>query len=398
MFEELLYKIREGFKQMIRISCNELNVIFHDAGVILIFFIAALLYPILYSFVYYSETVRDVPVGIVDNSNTAISRRFIQKIDATPDLEVVSLPVSAEEAQLQFKQRKIIGYMVVPEDFNEKLERGEQTSVSVFANMSSLMYYKAMYLAGNYVCLNLSEEIQRERLGMIGVVGQQQNTVIKAVPYEGHALYNTQNGFASFLLPPVLILIIQQTLLLGIGILVGTAREENYFRRLIPQESRYHGTLRMVLGKANAYLLLYVFISSFVLLGIPWAFGFPHLVGAFSFYAFLFPFLLACIFFGMTISVFFRNRETPFLLLLFTSLIFLFLSGYAWPPSNISPFWKVISMLIPSTPGVHAFLKLNTMGASLKQIAPELFTLVVQMGVYFGTACLVYRWQIRHKR
>ena len=279
-------------------------------------------------------------------------------------------------------------------NFSDKIAKGEQASVLVFANMSSLMYYKVMYVAGNYACIDLGREIQSERLGMVGVVGKRFDAVINAVPHEGHSLYNSKNGFSSYLLPPVLVLIIQQTLLIGIGILVGTTREENLFHRLIPLQKKYHGTLRIVLGKANAYLLLYVFIASFVLLFVPYAFNFPQLLSPSTFYAFLFPYLLACIFFGMTVSVFFRNREMPFLLLVFTSLLFLFLSGYAWPTSNIPPVWRAISMLIPSTPGVQAFLKINSMGASLKQIAPEYFTLLVQMGVYFITACLVYRWQI----
>ena len=394
MFKELYNKIKDGVMQMMHITCNELSTIFHDSGVMIIFFAASLLYPVLYSFVYMYETVREVPIGIVDHSNSEMSRRFIRKVDATPDLKVVSFPVSSEDAQQKFQKREIFGFMVIPSDFSDKIAKGEQASVLVFANMSSLMYYKVMYVAGNYACIDLGREIQSERLGMVGVVGKRFDAVINAVPHEGHSLYNSKNGFSSYLLPPVLVLIIQQTLLIGIGILVGMTREENLFHRLIPLQKKYHGTLRIVLGKANAYLLLYVFIASFVLLFVPYAFNFPQLLSPSTFYAFLFPYLLACIFFGMTVSVFFRNREMPFLLLVFTSLLFLFLSGYAWPTSNIHPVWRAISMLIPSTPGVQAFLKINSMGASLKQIAPEYFTLLVQMGVYFITACLVYRWQI----
>ena len=69
------------------------------------------------------------------------------------------------------------------------------------------------------------------------------------IEYEDVALYNPTNGFAAFLIPAVLVLIIQQTLLLGIGLSAGTAREQNRFRDLVPINRHYNGTLRIVMGK-----------------------------------------------------------------------------------------------------------------------------------------------------
>ena len=119
MFKELYNKIKDGVMQMMHITCNELSTIFHDSGVMVIFFAASLLYPILYSFVYVYETVREVPIGIVDHSNSEMSRRFIRKVDATPDLKVVSFPVSSEDAQQKFQKREIFGFMVIPSDFSD---------------------------------------------------------------------------------------------------------------------------------------------------------------------------------------------------------------------------------------------------------------------------------------
>jgi ABC-2 type transport system permease protein len=189
-------------------------------------------------------------------------------------------------------------------------------------------------------------------------------------------------------------LIIQQTLILGIGILAGTAREENSLRQLIPMQRRYHGTFRIVLGKSLSYLLIYAFNAFFVLFLIPILFKLPHLGNPLTLALFILPYLLAVIFFGITLSVCFRNRETPFLLFLFTSLIFLFMSGYAWPSSHIHPIWKGFSYLVPSTFGIAGYLKINSMGASLQQAGFEFIGLWIQTGIYFITACIVYRWQI----
>lgn len=89
------------------------------------------------------------------------------------------------------------------------------------------------------------------------------------IEYEDISLFNPQDGFASFLIPAVLILIIQQTLLLGIGLSAGTARENNRFKDLVPISRQYQGTLRIVGGKSLAYFLIYALVAAYVLCLVP---------------------------------------------------------------------------------------------------------------------------------
>ena len=177
--------------------------------------------------------------------------------------------------------------------------------------------------------------------------------------------------------------------------LAGTAREENTFHMLIPYKRKYHGTLRIVCGKSLAYLVLYSLISSYILLLIPYLFKFPHFLTLGTIIPFLLPFLLACIFFSMAISVFFWNRESSILIYLCTSMPLLLLAGFSWPGTNIDPFWKMVSYFFPSTLGIQGFLKMNSMGASIYQIGPECLGLWIQTGVYLIFTIFVYRWQIK---
>ena len=106
------------------------------------------------------------------------------------------------------------------------------------------------------------------------------------------------------------------------------------------------------------------------------------------------PFLLASIFFSMTVSVFLPHRETGMVIFMFMSLILLFLSGVSWPQSNINGFWKAFAWMFPSTCGVQGYIKINTMGADLRHISFEYLSLWVQSAIYFGTTCWAYYWQI----
>lgn len=93
-----------------------------------------------------------------------------------------------------------------------------------------------------------------------------------------------------------------------------------------------------------------------------------------------------------------RYRENVMLLVVFLSLPLLFMVGISWPQSAIPGVWQGVSWLFPSTFGARAYVRLNTMGASLSDVLPELRYLWIQAAFYFGTACLVYGHQLRESR
>jgi ABC-2 type transport system permease protein len=135
-------------------------------------------------------------------------------------------------------------------------------------------------------------------------------------------------------------------------------------------------------------------------LAVPRLFHFPQLAQWTSLLAVALPYVLACIFFGMTVSCLVRYRENVMLLMVFVSVPLLFMTGLSWPQSNIPGVWQGISWLFPSTFGVRAYVRLNSMGASLADVLFEYRILWIQAGAYFLLAYLVYSFQINqaHKR
>ena len=215
------------------------------------------------------------------------------------------------------------------------------------------------------------------------------------IEYEEVSLFNPQDGFASFLIPAVLILIIQQTLLLGIGLSAGTARETNRYQDLVPLSRKYNGTLRIVLGKSLAYFLIYAMVSAYVLCAVPKMFSLVQLPDPITLLVFILPYLFACIFFAMTCSIFIHHRESCMMIYVFTSVPLLFISGISWPGAAIPDFWKVVSWIFPSTFGINGFVRINSMGATLSDVLPEFRALWIHTGIYFITTCIVYRRQIQ---
>ena len=384
--------IKQGIRDSFIIWRNEFRNVFSDAGVIIFFFIAPLLYPLLYGYIYNGETVAEAHLVVVDKSNSDRSRKFIRLCDATRDVKIVGKCANMGEAKQMLKEKKAYGIMLIPADFNKNIVRGEKAYISLYSDMSSLLYYKAFLLTLTEVSLAMGEEIQIENMG--GATAHQEEIAVAPMTYENITFFNPKSGFASFLIPAVLILMIQQTLLLGITVLGGAARDRNSFRHLIPIQRHHRGTLRIVFGKTLCYMMIYSLMSVYILWIVPRIFGLPQTGDGLAILLFILPLLLACIFFAMTMTIFVRDRESPFILFVFTSVLFLFLSGISWPASAMPCCWKGISYLFPSTLGIQGFVKLNTMGAALRDVSFEYLVLWGQTVVYFITACAVYRRKI----
>lgn len=389
-------KVIQGIYDLFYIWKQEFRTTFRDQGVLIFFVLVPLVYPLIYAFIYTNETIREVPAVVVDNSRSSLSREYLRKVDASPEVEIVTYCADMEEAKLMLKDRRAYGIIYIPAHFSDDIAGGKQTQVSLYCDMSGLLYYKSLLNTNTNVSLAMNADIKMQRAG--NTTDRQDEITTYPIEYEDVALFNPTNGFAAFLIPAVLMLIIQQTLLLGIGLSAGTTREQNRFKDLVPINRHYNGTLRIVMGKGLSYFMVYSLVAVYILCVVPRLFSLNQIAIPGVLTLFTLPYLAACIFFAMTASIAIRNRETCMLLFVFTSVPLLFLSGISWPGAAMPAFWRYFSYIFPSTFGINGYVRINSMGATLNEVSFEYQALWIQTGIYFITTCLVYRWQILQSR
>lgn len=377
---------------ILQIWFKELENTFRDKGILIFILFVPLMYPLLYSYVYTNEVVRDVPAVVVDECDSPLSRDIIRKMDASPDVSIVARCNNMAEAQEYIKRREAYGIVRVPSDFTKDLSRGLQVPIGLYCDMSSMLYYKALLVTATNVSLEVNKDIKVNHY-VTGTTDRQDEVNKTPIEYDYVPLYNPQSGFAAFLIPPVLMLIIQQTLLLGIGMSMGNSRERNN-GSVIPFHPWYKNPVHIVIGKALPYLTLYIVLAVYMFTFVTRAFTLPQLGDYQTFVAFAIPYILACIFLAMVLSAFIYRREDCILLLVFLSVPMLFLSGVSWPTASMPDVWRYISYLFPSTFGMNGYVRISAMGVSLSDIRTEYMALWIQAGVYFILACVFYRRQI----
>lgn len=380
--------MKETLKDIADICTTELRRIWNDKGVTLIFLIATLLYPLIFGAVYKNEMVRNVPIAVVDESQGYYGKRFIHKIDATPEINISYKCNSMEEAKQLMKARKINGILLIPRDYERMIAGKETARICLFCDMSSFLYYRSVLTGASGVLVDEMQEIQLERYALAGITGESADELVQALPYEDVKLYSPGGGFKSFLVPALLVLVIHQTLFLGISILFGTSREEKRTRLDASAHLRDKWSGKVVIGRATALLLIYIPLVAIDLVLVPMIFGLPHIGRLGDLCLFILPFLLATIFFCMTVCSFVRERDSGIVTCIFFSVPLLFMSGAVWPPCGMPSFWKYFSYIFPSTHGIQGFIRINTMGATLPQVRFEYLMLWLQVLVYFITSCV----------
>lgn len=295
----------------------EIRSIFLDKGVMVFLFLVPFLYPVIYTLIYNTENVNDVPVYIVDEDNSSLSREYIRRIDAHEMTKVIGITSDIETAKNKIYERECFGYILLDKDFTKNIyDKYNSAQVNIVCDLTSVFYYKAYMLSVTDVSLEMGRDIQKNKITDNSRILTKAN--VKPIESVSSALYNTNGGYASFLIPSVLILILQQSTILAICMMVGTSKEErdgHYAYNIEKYGHKFH--FMIIFGRSIVYLTILMVSSLWTLVIIPRIFDLPQMADLSTLMAFLIPFLLSIIFFANTIALFVRSRETPIIFILY---------------------------------------------------------------------------------
>ncbi|MCT4600532.1 MAG: ABC transporter permease [Marinifilaceae bacterium] len=379
-----------------RIFFAELKTIFTDGGAILLFFVANLVYPVVYSTAYTNEVLEELSVCVIDSDNTGLSRKITKYLDNTNELSVDYKVHDMADAKELFDNGKIHAVYNIPKDFEKDILSQKQATLGMYGDGAYFLYYKTAQKALVYAGGTLSAEVEIKRLMSKGMDFNSAKKSSNITNLKVFNEYNPSGGYGSFLMPAIIYLILQQTLLIGIGLLGGTQREKNTFKYYKAFDNKRGGIGALVIGKAMAYVLVYLVNFILSLYVINDLFGFPNAGSFTNQLALTIPYLFAVSFLGMSISTLFKTRVQSLLFLVFLSPVMLFMVGISWPLEAIPTFLKIIFSIFPSQFAIPAFIRIKLMDAELAMVSVEYIIILIQMVIYFGIACFAYKRMI-HK-
>lgn len=351
---------------MYEVYCREFKLVRHDVGIILFFMFLPLAYPIIYSLIYNPELVKNVRMVVVDHDRTTLSRELARKMNATDQAEVIGYAADLNEARHAVNSHKAYAILEIPEGFERQVGNNETGNAVMYCEMSLLLRYRGFLVASTNVMQEFSSELLTEKIDNIAPLAE---TVASGdlMPVESISMGNIRNGFDSFIMPGVLILILQQCIVLAVGMAGGAQREKMRYTGYCSDNLAPSIPLTM-LAQMLCYLTILVIPIIFMLHYVPMIFRFPMAGNTLEIFAFITPMVIASFGLGFTFQSVVTERESVFVLWVVTSLLFLLLSGLIWPLYDMYPAWRCLAKICPATWGVEGYIKMNANGASLAQL------------------------------
>lgn len=87
------------------------------------------------STIFGNGQMENIPVGIVDQDQSALSRELTRQVEAVPTFRVTHHYADAETARKATQAKEIYGYLVIPNRFEEDVTGGRQATLSYFIIM-----------------------------------------------------------------------------------------------------------------------------------------------------------------------------------------------------------------------------------------------------------------------
>ena len=336
--------------------------------------------------------MRKVPVAVVDNDTSDLSRSLIQMLDADEAIRVAARADTLAQAQAALARREVFGIVGIPAGTEREVLKGNSARLPAYVDSAYFLLY-------NRAVQGISEATGAVSADLIARGARSDGSLyraalVKSAPVEilNQPLFNPTSGYGSYIVPAAFILILQQTLLMGAATLGGVAFEQGGLGA-----RRRRGTAAAVLGQGLAHLLLALPGFALYLIVLPRVYGFTAVGRVPEMLALGIPFFLAVSFMGQFVGAWFKRRETAVLLLIAISLPLFFLVGVSWPLEAIPDGLRIASWAFPSTSGIDGLVRLNQMGATLADVSTDWTRLWILATVY-AVLAILSSWLVSMRR
>ena len=345
-------------------------------GAFSLLFLAPLIYGLYYPQPYLNQILRKLPIAVVDNDLSDLSRQIVETLDASGALRVAVRARTLADAHTAIDRRNAFAAVEIPTGTERDVLKGITAHIPVYADATYLFIFRSTASGVAAAVGALTSELVSRGARPDGSLVKTKLASLSPAEVLLQPVFNPVGGYASYIVPAAFVLILQQTLLIGAAMLTGTAL------------AKAGGAFTGVLGRGFAHLTIYMPALALYLIVLPRIYGFSTLGHLPQIFALASIFLLATSFMGQAVGAWFTRPENATILLLATSLPQFFTTGFAWPREAIPETALALGRIFPADFAIDGLVRINQMGASIWEIAHDWLGLWCLAVVYFALAVI----------
>lgn len=361
-------------KEVLEILKREIRNVSKDSSLFLILLLAPILYAFMYGSIYLNKGEEKVRLALIDNDGTAISRTLTEQLNSTPMIEIVPSSNISEAQEMMF-QGEVQGYFYIQSGFEKNIFSLKQTNVNLVLNASRFLPSSDLLSTATKVCLTVGAGVRKTYFNKQGMGEDEAMKMTNPINMDYRPLYNSGMTYGAFLLPGLLAIILQQTLLIGVAAAFTSEREEKKLLNLYQISKQ--SISKMIFGKSLLYFIVFMIFGFFFSVVNFSVFDVEVRGNYFDLAVVSALFIATIIVFGMLIGSFFKTKLFAFQVLVFSSYPIFLITGYSMPYQALPRFVQILSDMLPTSPFLKTYISIVQAGGSLSDNLSSVIHLVV---------------------
>ncbi|NRF40905.1 ABC transporter permease [Pedobacter foliorum] len=351
---------KQSGQSITKLLLREASLVAKDHSLLLTLLIAPLLYAFFYGSIYINKEEQNVKLAVVDDDHSRLSRLLQQNIDNSPTVELIHFP-NLEEAKEHMYRGNCQGYFYIPKGTESNLLSLKQSNVVLAVNAARFLPSSDILMSVQQICLTIGAGVRlqyyQKSEGMSSTIAMQN---VMPVNLDYRPLFNERSSYGAFLLPSLLALILQQTLLIGLSESVAGERQHSGIKEWLKG-----GVSTGIWGKGLFYLFLFSAYAFFFLNVNYSLLHLPMRGNGFELSLLLVLLILTLIPMAQFIGSLFKSQLLCLQMMAFSTYPIFLITGYSWPFESLPVAIQWLSKLLPTTPFIQIYTSIVQSGASL---------------------------------
>ncbi len=360
---------------------RELDIIATNPCLLMILFGGPLVYPFLYNSIYYQKMQRDIPVSVVDFDQSEYSRKLISDLDAHELVHVAFKEHNIEEAHNHLKSLRSMAVIIIPKGFEADQKKFKQSRIHTSINNTRFLVASDINKALGDVVSNYSSYRVQCFFEKAGIGRKQASILSEPIHLNTNNCFNTTDSYGDSLIAALFIVILSQSLLIGMALSMAAEREDKRIAELMT--SSRSSALRIFTGKGLFYIFLYISYSALFFTIHSSIYKVPFNGSYFTLFISLTLLFVSVIAMSLFFSTFFKSRFMALLVFMVSSYPLFLMSGYAWPLESLPPVLQKLTQIFPSTPFFQAYVVCTKMGGTLSDIKTQIIQISILSIIYY---------------
>jgi ABC-2 type transport system permease protein len=358
-------------KGFLHLLLREFKLFWNNSVLRLLFFGAPILYGVLLGYVYQKGKVTDLPILVVDEDQSAMSRKIIDMIADNEILSIAAVLPNTQNIESRMVDEEAVCIVMIPRSFERNLLTKQNPEITTVVNTANVLTANYASTAVQVVLGTYKAGVQMETLRKMGT--PESLLMSQYEPFKTTFIkkFNRSTNYLYFLWPGVVITVLQQVMLLGLALSFASEFEKGTFGALLQKSKNIFVLIAVkVLPYVLMSLLVWLLYGAFA-----WWFKMPffHNLGILTLLALLF--VLAVSFIGILVSILLPNQLKATEVLMVIATPAFMISGFTWPLTQMPTWVQALAQVIPTTHFLPIFRVLVIEHGSVESIQASILKL-----------------------